>query len=624
VANDTTSPNQYAQVQATRFDGPNLFVNLCWWEVSNQQCRVDLYDLAQPSSPAKVNSLTVDGPITHFETRPNRLLSLGSHTMYAQQSPIQIALFDVSSLKTAHRISAVDLGGNNGASSTALSDYKAFKVLDDQGMILLPLNWSDVIGNTYTYHQGSQIVDFKNDQLTARGRIAQHGTVERVVSIHDRVVSVSTQQIQVIDARNRDNPIETANLFLVRDIVDVFRIRGYQVQLGVQEEDSSYRFFVLPFGEDDMAKSVAELAVDSSLFYQMQDGDIIHLIGNDRTNGQQLIRNADFSDPMHPRWRGEYRIPAEIQHIYDGAYYGYWGFYDYYWNPNAGQPLNNQLLPVTTRDVKTGTDGRRYYKNYLRLIDLRNADKPQLAQGSIEMPDWPFVNRVSHGTMLYSTHTEPALDAKGNTKKYHERYFLDRVDVSDPDHPKALAKVNIPGRFIDVDASGKVLYTVDYQWDDFGRRRNSFDVLKLDADTATLSSMLPVGDEIDRARYLDREIWIATHRYAWWGLNDDSPDSRQPYTRLTRLRFNEQAELTSQDTHDVAGYDFDLLDVEGARVYLASSYPTGLLILDTTTFDKPSVLGASRTIGYVSKIVRDTDYLYLPMGSYGVRRIHAP
>jgi hypothetical protein len=255
---------------------------------------------------------------------------------------------------------------------------------------------------------------------------------------------------------------------------------------------------------------------------------------------------------------------------------------------------------------------------------MRDADKPRLADGSIEMPDWPFVNRVSHGKMLYSTHTEPALDANGNPKKYHERYFLDRVDASDPDHLTALPKVNVPGRLIDVDASGKVLYTVDYQWDEFGRRRNSFDVLKLDGDTATLTTVLPVGDEIDRARYLDREVWISTHRYAWWGLTDDSPDSRQPYTRLTRLRFSDQAELTSQDNHDVAGYDFDLLDIEGARVYLASSYPTGLLILDTTNFADPTVLGAARTVGYVSKLVRDGSFLYLPMGSYGVRRIAAP
>ncbi|HEX7478143.1 MAG TPA: beta-propeller domain-containing protein [Polyangiales bacterium] len=626
ITNDTGSAASYAQVQATRFDGPNLFVNLCWWTQSSSQqnCRIDFYDLSTADKAAKVKSLVVDGPVTHFDTRPNRLLSLGSHTFYAQPSSVQIALFDVTNLKTAKRLSVVDLGAQGGTGSAALSDYKAFKVLDTLGMILLPLTWSDNLNGVYTYHQGAQIVNFQNDQLTARGRVQQNGNVERAIAFKNRVVSISTEQIQVIDASNRDKPVATANLFLVRNVVDVFSIGGYQVQLGVDEEDSSYRFFVLPFGEDDMAKSVAELPVDTSLFYQMQDGAIVHMIGNDRTTGDQLIRNADFSDPKHPRWRGEYRIPAETDHFYSGGYSGYWSFYDYYWNPNAGQPLDNRLLPVTTRVVNADTNGRRYYKNYLRVIDLRNADKPRLAAGSIEMPDWPFINHVGHGTMLYSTHTEPALDAKGNPKKYHERYFLDRIDASDPDHLKALPKVNIPGRLIDVDASGKVLYTVDYQWDDFGRRRNSFDVLKLDANTATLETVLPVGDEIDRGRYLDREVWLSTHRYAWWGLNSDSPDSRQPYTRLTRLRFSAQAALTSQDSHDVAGYDFDLLDVEGARVYLASSYPTGLLILDTTDFAKPSVLGASRTIGYVSKIVRDGAYLYMPMGSYGVRRVKAP
>lgn len=76
-----------------------------------------------------------------------------------------------------------------------------------------------------------------------------------------------------------------------------------------------------------------------------------------------------------------------------------------------------------------------------------------------------------------------------------------------------------------------------------------------------------------------------------------------------------------RDSHDIPGYHFDLLDVEDATVYLASSYPTGLLILDTGDFDKPTVLGAARTVGYVSKILPEGDYLYTPMGSYGVRRI---
>ena len=625
---DVPTPGQ-VQVGATRFAGKAFFENLCWWEqsFSTQSCRMDVYDLSNPSAPTRATSVPVDGPATHFEARDNRLLSLGQHFFApGQAQQVQVALFDVSQLSATRRISTADLG--EATSSAALQDYKAFKVLEDLGMLLLPLTWYDNWNSSFTtYHQGAQIIDWMNDAVTVRGRIEQSGFVERAIAFKNRVISISTQQVQVIDASNRDQPKQTGNLFLVRNVTDAFSIGGFEVQIGADEEDSSYRFYVLPFGEDDMQKSVAELEIGTNVFYTLRDGDVIHLIGYDPQSGEQIIRNADFSNPMMPRFRGEYRIPAEIQHIYNGGcgyYRGYCSFYDYYWNPSAGQALNNQLLPVTVRDVHADADGRRFYKNYLRLIDLRDVDNPHLAQGSIEMPEWPFVNKVGHGKMLYSTHTEPALDKNGNPKQYHERYFLDRVDASNPDAITALPKVSIPGRLVDVDASGKILYTIDYQWDEHGRRRNSFNVLSLDGDTATLKEVLPVGDEIGRARYLDREVWLSSAGYPWWGRQDDSADSRQPYTRLTRLRFDEQAELSSMDTHDIDGYHFNLLDVDGARVYLATSNPYGLLILDTADFKNPKVLGASRTVGYVSKLIRDADYLYLPMGSYGVRRVQAP
>jgi hypothetical protein len=621
VATDTGTAGNSTQPQATRFVGPDLFVNLCWYNTVQQQCRLDFYDLANPDQPGKVGSLPVDGQITYFEARGDRLISLGNYTTPNFGSQPQIALFDVKDLRKVTRLSVANIG-SIGASSVALQDYKALKIIEELNLILLPLSWVETTANgNVVGKQGAQIVDWQNDQVIARGRVAQNGYVERAVAFKDRVVSISDSQLQVIDARDRDRPVATANLFLVRNVVDVFNVKGNQVQLATAENDDKWRFFVLPFGEDDMAKSVAELPIDTNVTYQIRSGDFIAVIGSDLLTGAQSIRVADFTDPLKPRWRGTYQLSEEIQHIYSGAYRGYWSFYDYYWNPNAGQPLESQLLPATTRTVKGDPNGRRYYENTLRLIDLRNPDKPQLAAGSLDMPDYPFVNKVSHGQVLYSTHTEPALDANGNPKQFHERYFLDRVDASDPSQLKALPKVNIPGRLVDVDATGKLLYTVDYQWDEHGQRRNSFNVLRLESDTATLVTVTPVGDEIDRARYLDREVWLTTHSYPWYGRNDDSPDSRQPYTRLTRLRFDEQGNVSSDDSHDVSGYHFDLLDIEGTKVYLASSYPTGLLILDTEDFANPKILGASRTVGYVSKLVREADYLYLPMGSYGVRRV---
>ena len=631
VAGDVVGATGYTRPRATRFSGDKLFVNLCWTERSPtyfEACRLDFYNLETPDAPAKVGELPVDGGIHHFEVRGDRLVALGDHNITdlvtgTRTSKVQIALYDISSLASTSLLSAVDLGESS-SSTAAAADYKAFKLVEDLNLILLPLSWREQsVLSRFRYHNGAQLVDWEGDRLTARGTIEHHDAVERVVSFKDRVLVISPRQLQVVDVANRDAPRTTARMFLVRNVVDVFDMQGYQVQLGYDEQDASFRFFVLPFGEDDMANSVAELPIEGQMFYHLRSGDLIRMIGYDPAVGKQVIRNADFSDPLNPRWRGEYAIPDEIQHIWNGGggYYGYHGYYDWYWNPSVGQPLNNDLLPATVREAKTDTSGRRFFINHLQLIDLRDPDQPRLAQGKIEMPDYPFVNQVTHGSILYSTHTEPALDEDGNELKYSVRYFLDRVDAADPDNLVDLGSINIPGRLVDVDDSGSVLYTVDYQWDDFGRRRNSLDVLKLEGSDAVLKTVLPVGDEIGRARYTDREVWLTSHKYPWWGRNDETPDSRQPYTLLSRVQVAESAEIEATEQLEIWGYHFNLLDIDQDQAILSTGSPSGLMVVDTEDLAMSRILTAARTVGYVSKVVRHDGYLYMPMGLYGVHRL---
>ena len=146
VANDVPNQQRYAQPQATRFAGTSLFINLCWWDTNAQRCRMDLYDLKSLDKPQRAGTLVVDGDVTHFEVRGQRLLSLGRHAISNQASPVQIALYDVSNLTAARRLGAVDRG-SHWSGSQALADYKAFKVLEDQHMLLLPLNWTEAQPN---------------------------------------------------------------------------------------------------------------------------------------------------------------------------------------------------------------------------------------------------------------------------------------------------------------------------------------------------------------------------------------------------------------------------------------------------------------------------------------------
>jgi hypothetical protein len=399
-------------------------------------------------------------------------------------------------------------------------------------------------------------------------------------------------------------------------------------------------------GTGDDATSVTREIVEADIV--QMNGSILYVLNSYR--GLVLI---DMSDPDKPFVSG--RVPFQAtpvdMYLRDGRAYIVMSDYFTYWQfDDDSDPLGFHGSRILVVDVDDPTnpqsitgyniDGEvtdtRIVGDVLYAVSHRNPDYWRYDTDDWEDTTWVLSINIADPDNIREVDRETfpgasqviqvfpnsisvaAVDADGNPKKYHVRYFVDRIDVSDPDKPIQLDKVNIPGVPVDVDESGKILYSVDYQWDDFGRRRNSFNVLNLSDDTAELLAVLPVGDEIGRARYMDRVVWLASHRYPWYGLNDDSVDSRQPYTKLTRVSVDDDG-IVSDVAADVSGYHFDLLDVEDNLAYLASSYPTGLLVLDVSDMEAPSIVSAARTVGYVSKIVRHGDALYMPMGPYGVR-----
>jgi len=317
-----------------------------------------------------------------------------------------------------------------------------------------------------------------------------------------------------------------------------------------------------------------------------------------------------------PRLVGDLQLSSESETIYSGGA----GYYWRYWNPAAGLPLRNQILPFTVRRIVASETGRRDWESTLRLIDLRDLENPRVALGAVPMNDYAFINKVTHGDVLFSTHVEQATTAAGEGLLYHVRAYVDRIDVTDPDHPVVLPSLNVPGWLIDVNDDGSLLYTIDYQWDDFGRRRNSLNVLRVVGEQAVLVDVLPVGDQVHRALFRDQVIWLTTHKYPWWGVRGETVASRQPYTVLQRAVVDDAGRIASLSGASLPGYSFSLLDLEERTAYLASTGPYGLLVLDVADPAAPRILRAARTIGYVSRVVRHEGHIYLPLGIYGVHR----
>lgn len=619
-------------LRATRFAEKRAFALTSEYQYSLGTIRrLHAIDLGQPLQPKVAGELQVEIDSTHLEVHADRLLLLGRHSQKQAtgyyDTRVAVALFDVSNLSALSLLSWQRLG--EGSSwSQANSDYKAFKTFPSLNLILVPLQWYTQ-GKSFT---GVQLVDWEKDTLLERGHVQNVGGVERAFPVGNRLVAVGSMAVVAIDATNRDAPTVTKQLKLVHQVHDVFDVQGHQVQLVTDPYSLQVRLEVRPFGAEDDSPTLAELDLPfKSKPFVLRDGDVLHLIGHE-PNAGQTIRNAVLSSPTKPALEGYLLLTDANWTLYQPG----WGWYQHYWSPTAGLPLRNQILSATFRKVVTGADGRREWYSELRFVDLRDAKNPRIAKGTATMNDFPFVNKVTHGNILYSTHVEQATTPDGASLLYHVRSYVDRVDVSDPDNPVALPSVNIPGYLVDVSDDGKVWYTVDYQWDEFGRRRNSLNVLKLvKADTAQLMSVLPVADQINRAAmrpgqlsehggrptgWDDKTIWLTAHKYPWWGVMSDTVSSRQPYTVLTRVDFTQDGLVAAEQKATLEGYHFDLLDVEGSKVYLASNGPTGLLVLDASSAAKPTILKTARTLGYLGRIIVSAGSIYAPLGMFGLHR----
>lgn len=614
-------------LQATRFAGERAFAVRSEWTSNTRRRWLHAVDLSDPLHPRMAGDLELGLDFNHLEVHGDRLLGIGRHSARNQGSGTAVALYDVSDLDAPALLNWQRLGEGY-SSSEANYDDKAFKSFPDLGLLLIPLNfWTN-----NTRFQGVQLVEWADDRLTERGRVENAGGVRRAFPVGDRLVAVGETTLATIDATDLDRPRVTEKLQLVRTVHDLFAVQGQQVQLLSDPYTSGVRLEVRPFSRDNDTPATATLELPFSYVpYVLRDGDRLHLIGHVRDRGQ-IVTTADLSDPAAPRLRGDLRLDDALEFVYTQQ-----GYYTHYWNPYAGLPLRNQILPVTFRRIVEAPDGRRDWHSELRFLDLRDPDAQRVAEGAVPMNDYPFVNKVTHGDVLYSTHVEQAKSEAGDSLLYHVRAYVDRIDVSDPDHPVTLPSLNVPGYLVDVSDDGALLYTIDFQWDDFGRRRNSLNVLRVVGDDAAeLVTVLPVADQIHRAAlrpgslsgdeagrpigWHDRTLWLTAHKYPWWGVQSDTVASRQPYTVMRRLDFGEAGDVVAERTATLAGYHFDLLDVEGTRLYLGSRFPTGLLVVDVADAAAPVVDHAARTIGYLSRIVVNEGQVYAPMGSFGVHR----
>jgi Beta propeller domain len=242
---------QGEQAQAVRFDGPRGYVVTF--------LRVDplfVLDLSDAAHPTVTGSLEVPGFSTHMEPRGNRLIAVGIDDTNGSRPAV--AYYNVEDPAHPSQIGRVVLGPPGGfTDSTATYDEKAFKIIDDFGLIVVPFHHVDYSqpvpvplegggssgssGNAApspatmpTCISGVQLVDFSDTALTQRGWFAHTGTVERVGAIGPRVFALSESALQTVDITDRDNPAKLGD------------VRFFSADEEAQFNDCGYYFYEIP------------------------------------------------------------------------------------------------------------------------------------------------------------------------------------------------------------------------------------------------------------------------------------------------------------------------------------------------------------------------------------------
>jgi hypothetical protein len=457
------------QLQSVRFDGTRGYA------ITFQQTDpLFTLDLTDPALPKQAGELEMPGWVYHMEPRGDRVLGLG----FDQGNPegaVTVSLFDVGNMAAPTMIDRVNFGGDWGNLAEDQDRiHKAFNVLDEAGTILVPFSgysYTDSIDGCGSYQSGVQLIDWQNDALELRGLAKSVGQARRGFLYDERLFTVSDERVQAFDIDDRSKPAETADLPLVTNVSQSAVVGDHVVRLSNDWWTSAPRIEVttlagaenpIPLGTLDLADVVGGQVERGCNWYGwyahklFSSGQYAYVLyeGYGGSSWQMHVAVIDVSDPTAPTLVGKHALPVNS----DGSYY----WYGYGWNlaPSGSNfaQIGTTLAALRTQYTYSQIDYElEQVRTFVDVIDLSDPTAP--SSSTLEVPaGLGSTGLLASGDLFALSHYEAA-----NSAANLVRFYLDRIDVSNPSSPELLAPVNIPGSLLAYDAAADGAVTVDYE-----------------------------------------------------------------------------------------------------------------------------------------------------------------
>jgi hypothetical protein len=583
---------------AARFDGHRVYLVTA--------LRIDplwVVDASDPAKPRLAGQLTMPGQLDFLEPRGDRLLALG-HTSEAGQ-PWQLAasLFDVADLAAPRLLSRVTFGTGYGWVNAKADDLrKAFLVFDPPpagiGLVLVPIQGWDP--GTWAYRGGTQLLDYQRDALSLSGFLGHPGAPSRAFpadAAGTRLVAFSDQALQTIDASRRATPVELARLDLARPVSTLELVGGKVVELSGDWARGDTELVVTEPRDPDTADPLARVRVPAPQASLFRVGNVIWLLARDWSTGKGWLQAVDFTDPLHPAWRG--KLDLDVDEV-AGLRGGWWGYGDEAALVGSALAIHRFTYVVCVTAPCDPLD-------QVRVYDLHDPDHPRLAS-TVAIPGsaWSW-GLTASGSFLWLTHFEWGLEpvATAGSAPWG-RYYVDRLDLRDPARPVLLAKVNVPGVLFAATADGRGLYTLETEWSGQAVTTWLHGLALTSGGTARLRGSVALAGYPSGAAREGDHAWAVTSD--WSGT-----------ASVTRLSAVDTAAMKLTSSQGVEGGWAWLAKAAGGKLFLQAGWQDqGILVYDLADPARPAYQTFARTQGWVQDIVVGDGVAYLPSGVYGV------
>jgi hypothetical protein len=636
------------RVFATRFDGPLAYV------VTFR--RIDplwVVDLSDPANPKIAGELQVPGYSTFIQPLGDRLVTVGLDNSNTWR--VAVSLFDVHDPAAPALLSKVALGQNY-SWSEANSDEKAFNVMPDEHLILLP--YQGYVTNGYASRV--QLVELNHDSLALRGAIDHESQPRRATVHQNRIVSLSGEELLSVDATDRDHPQIKAVIPLAWSVNQIFVHGQHLIELSNGStwwwnDPPAPVIRITPLNQPDQVANVVNLsnplpvlgaaARDGRLYLaqgQQNSGPVPLGDGPNPTNPSPnlFVSIYDISalpdvtllgqtnvvlDPLG--WGATFQVtwPKAGVLVLTGGGGGYW---DPWLDWGIARPVDGIGGPAGGRfaPIYWGNNGGR-----LIAFDVGNVVTPKfLSDVNLATNSWwNFSPAYAFNGLLYLSHQTvepypPVVSGDKDTNStsvdyWVQRGYLDVVDYADAANPTLRKPVNIPGSLKGVARSGELLFTEGVRWTNPTNWYDGTEYLDASAydgveahliDSVKLGSVWPhpvlaLAENVFIGQ--SAETSTGKNLLEAWALSTDGKFTRLSQTELSSAAQNFASFgnlLAAQNANQVSLFN---VANPSAPAFLVSGGPPGCLWFDLSRADGALDRG-----------------LWLPLGMYGVSFFTVP